>query len=276
MLVVRKVLNNNVLVAAHPDYDEVVLIGKGLGFGKMPGDEVGREQAEKFFVLKEESEQKQYRHLMQYIDETFLSVMNDVMEMIEDKLHTRLYEHIHVALTDHLFYAIKRIKQGQGITNPFLKETELAYPKEFKVASDIREYLFEKLNVRLPDSEIGFITLHIHSGISNRSLQDVNAHTRLIAQLVEIIEERLQITVDRSEINYLRLVRHLHFAIERVETEQFLDPMEALKDVLQKEYPVCYTLSWNLIKVMQQSLKKQIPEGEAVYLTLHLQRLTQS
>lgn len=276
MLAVTKVLNNNVLVAAHPDYNEVVLIGKGLGFGKSPGDEVGREQAEKFFVLKDESEQKQYQQLMHYIDEAFLDTMNDVMEMIEDKLEIRLFEHIHVALTDHLFYAIKRIRQGQAITNPFLKETELTYPKEFKVASDIKEYLLEKLGVALPESEVGFIALHIHSGCTNRSVQDVNAHTRLIAQLVEIIEERLHIKVDRTEINYLRLVRHLHFAIERVETEKFLDPMEALKEVLQKEYPVCYTLAWNLIKVMQHSLKKPIPEGEAVYLTLHLQRLTQT
>ncbi|MEN0645021.1 transcription antiterminator [Alkalicoccobacillus gibsonii] len=276
MLIVKKVLNNNVLVASHPDYDEVVLIGKGLGFGKSSGDEVGREQAEKFFVLKEESEQKQYQQLMHYIDEGFLALMNDVIELIEEKLATRLFEHIHVALTDHLFYAIKRIKQGQAIVNPFLKETELAYPKEFKVATDIREFVYEKLDVLLPDSEIGFIALHIHSGITNRSLQDVNAHTRLISQLVDIIEQRLQIKVDRTEINYLRLVRHLHFAIERIEDEKYLDPMEALKEVLQKEYPVCYNLSWNLIKVMQQSLKKQIPEGEAVYLTLHLQRLTQN
>ncbi len=31
---VEKVLNNNVLIATHDRYSEVVLIGKGIGFGK--------------------------------------------------------------------------------------------------------------------------------------------------------------------------------------------------------------------------------------------------
>ncbi|MDF9298644.1 CAT RNA binding domain-containing protein, partial [Geobacillus stearothermophilus] len=31
---VEKALNNNVLIAFHPEYGEVVLLGKGIGFGK--------------------------------------------------------------------------------------------------------------------------------------------------------------------------------------------------------------------------------------------------
>ena len=31
-LIIEKVLNNNVLIAEHPSYGEVVLIGKGIGF----------------------------------------------------------------------------------------------------------------------------------------------------------------------------------------------------------------------------------------------------
>ncbi len=34
MLSVIKSLNNNVLVATDPKYGEVILIGKGIGFGK--------------------------------------------------------------------------------------------------------------------------------------------------------------------------------------------------------------------------------------------------
>jgi len=34
---VKKVLNNNVLIAGHDTFQEVVLIGKGIGFGKKRG-----------------------------------------------------------------------------------------------------------------------------------------------------------------------------------------------------------------------------------------------
>ncbi|GAE28382.1 beta-glucoside bgl operon antiterminator [Halalkalibacter wakoensis JCM 9140] len=274
MLTVKKVLNNNVLVAKHPNYEEVILIGKGLGFGKKTGDLVADEQAEKFFVLKEEKEQEQYKQLLDYVDENFIGLMNDIIEMVEERFSVTLHEHIHIALTDHLFYAMKRVKQGLDVSNPFLPETELAYPKEFAVASELVDYLSKELDLSIPPGEIGFVALHIHSALTRRSLREVNRHTQLISELVSVTEDSLNIEIDRKDVNYLRLVRHLHHAIERITKGQYFDNQESLKKVLQAEYPVCYNLSWKLMKIMQQALKKPIPEAESVYLTLHLQRLS--
>jgi transcriptional antiterminator len=274
MLTVKKVLNNNVLVAKHPNYGEVVLIGKGLGFGKKAGEFVAGEQAEKFFVLKEAKEQEQYKQLLDYVDEHFIGLMNDIIEIVEERFAVQLHEHIHIALTDHLYYAIKRVKQGLDLKNPFLPETELAYPKEFSVATELIDYLSNELQLEIPPGEIGFVALHIHSALTRRSLKEVNRHTQLIAELVQVIEESLQYKINRKDVNYLRLVRHLHHAIERINKEQYFDKQETLKNVLQAEYPICYNLSWKLMKIMQQTLKKTIPEAEAVYLTLHLQRLS--
>lgn len=273
MLSVKKVLNNNVIIAQHPDYEEVVLIGKGLGFGKKPGHEVAGEHAEKFFVLKNAEEQKQYMNLLEYVDEEFIGIMNEFIDKLEQEFNRKLNEHIHVGLTDHLFFAVKRIQQGHGIKNPFLKETELAYPKEYAVATKLTEWLNDKLNIRIPEGEVGFITLHIHSALTNRNLAEINKHTQLVNELVLIIEDYLKINIDRQDMNYLRLVRHLHHTIERIQTETYMENQSSLKKVLQLEYPVCYTLSWKLMKIMQQRLQKPVPDAEAVYLTLHLQRL---
>lgn len=49
---VEKVLNNNVLIALHDDYREVVLIGKGIGFGKKRGDLIEHENYEKCLSWK--------------------------------------------------------------------------------------------------------------------------------------------------------------------------------------------------------------------------------
>lgn len=274
MLSVKKVLNNNVLVADDSQYGEVVLIGKGVGFGKKIGETVSETLAEKFFVLKETKEQEQYKQLLDYIDESFIGIMDDLIKIVEARFSVTLYEHIHIALTDHLFYAVKRVKQGLDITNPFLKETELAYPKEYAVATELIAYINRELNILIPSGEIGFVTLHIHSALSRRSLQEVNKHTRLIGELIQVVEESLKLSIDHNDINYLRLVRHLHHAIERIETEDYIDNQELLKKVLQTEYPLCYNLSWKLMKIMQQTLRKAVPDAEAVYLTLHLQRLS--
>ncbi|MCX8001127.1 MAG: transcription antiterminator [Anoxybacillus mongoliensis] len=271
---IEKVLNNNVLIASHPTYDEVVLIGKGIGFGKKKGDVIEQKGVEKWFILKNEREQEQYKKLLPHVDEEFIGLMNDIIHHIQKRTNSSLNEHIHVALTDHILFAIKRLEQGMDIKNPFLVETKSLYPLEYDVAAEVVNMLNERLHIQLPEGEIGFIALHIHSALTNHQLSEVNQHSQLISRLVSVVEEQLDIRIDRESIHYLRFVRHLRYAIERVKKGEKIEEPKKLSNILKETYPLCYNLSWKLIKIMQQTLQLPVDEAEAVYLTLHLQRLT--
>ena len=271
---IEKVLNNNVLIASHPTYDEVVLIGKGIGFGKKKGDVIEQKGVEKWFILKNEREQEQYKKLLPHVDEEFIGLMNDIIHHIRTRTNSSLNEHIHVALTDHILFAVKRLEQGMDIKNPFLVETKSLYPLEYDVATEVVNMLNERLHIQLPEGEIGFIALHIHSALTNHQLSEVNQHSQLISRLVSIVEEQLNIRIDRESIHYLRFVRHLRYAIERVKKGEKIEEPKKLSNILKETYPLCYNLSWKLIKIMQQTLQLPVDEAEAVYLTLHLQRLT--
>ncbi|MGG3841939.1 glucose PTS transporter transcription antiterminator GlcT [Anoxybacillus kestanbolensis] len=271
---IEKVLNNNVLIASHPTYDEVVLIGKGIGFGKKKGDVIEQKDVEKWFILKNEREQEQYKKLLPHVDEEFIGLMNDIVHHIRKRTNSPLNEHIHVALTDHILFAIKRLEQGMDIKNPFLVETKSLYPLEYDVATEVVNMLNERLHIQLPEGEIGFIALHIHSALTNHQLSEVNQHSQLISRLVSVVEEQLDIRIDRESIHYLRFVRHLRYAIERVKKGEKIEEPKKLSNILKETYPLCYNLSWKLIKIMQQTLQLPVDEAEAVYLTLHLQRLT--
>lgn len=269
---IKKVLNNNVLIAKDQT-DEVVLIGRGIGFGKKRGEQIANEHVEKMFVLKDPSEQQQYKQLLTTIDEETLKILISVVEMIREKSDAPLNEHIHVALTDHLGFAIHRLNNGMAIRNPFLIETKLLYPEEYSIAQDVTKLVNEKLSIALPEDEVAFIALHIHSAKGNKQVGELTAYSDLIVHLVQFIESELDITIDKEGIDYMRLIRHLRFTIERVvRGEKVIEPIR-IKEVLEKEYPVYYNLAWKLIKVMQQKLKKEIYDAEAVYLTLHLQRI---
>ncbi|MDR7003075.1 glucose PTS transporter transcription antiterminator GlcT [Neobacillus niacini] len=272
-LLIDKVLNNNVIIAKHPSYDEVVLIGKGIGFNRKKGDFIETDTVEKLFVLKNEKEQESYIKLLPFIDSEFLEVIISAIDLIKQRTNSQLNEHIHVALTDHLMFAITRASQGMEMSNPFLVETKALYRHEYEVAAEVVRFIREKTGINLPDGEIGFIALHIHSAITNKNLSDVNRHSQLISRLVEMVEEQLDIEIDKESIDYMRLVRHLRFAIERVQKGERVEEPEKIASLLKEEYPVCYNLSWKLIKVMQQTLKMKVFDAEAVYLTMHLQRL---
>ncbi|MDN4072685.1 glucose PTS transporter transcription antiterminator GlcT [Fictibacillus terranigra] len=271
---IKKILNNNAVVATNASSQELIIIGKGIGFGKALGDFITNHAIDKLYILTNEKEQEQYKTLVHSLEESFIELLNDVITHIEERMQTTLNEHIHVALTDHVAFAVKRLEQGMDIRNPFLSETQTLYPKEYTVAEEVIEEINQSLGIHLPEGEIGFVALHIHSAVTNKSLSDINEHSRLINRLADIIEESLSIKLNRKSINFLRLVRHLRHTIERVEMGEQVDKQEKLAKVLKEEYPLCYNLAWKLIKVMQNTLNKPIPEAEAVYLTMHLQRLT--
>ncbi|MCM3594632.1 transcription antiterminator [Metabacillus idriensis] len=271
---IKKVLNNNVLIADHDTYEEVVLIGKGIGFGKKRGDMMQEDSYEKMFVLTNQKEQEQFKMLLPFVDEDMIEVVSDVIHFIAERVKLPLNEHIHIALIDHITFAIKRLQKGMDIKNPFLIETKTLYPNEFLIAEEVIDMINDRLKVNLPEGEIGFIALHIHSAITNKPIADVNQFSQLINQLVGVIEDSMKIKVNHDSVNYLRLVRHLRYTIERVLSGETVEEPEKFTLLLKKEYPLCYNTSWKMIKVMQQFLKKPVYEAEAVYLTLHLYRLT--
>lgn len=273
MIEVKKALNNNVMIAEHPNFGEVILIGKGIGFNRKKGDVIEEGQAEKMFVLKDEKEQANYIKLLPFVENELHEAIISSIELIKRRTASTLNEHIHVALTDHLMFAASRMATGLEFKNPFLVETKTLYPTEFEIAREVVQLLKDKSGIELPVGETGFIALHIHSAVMNRNLTDVNIHSQLVTKLVQMIEDNLHIEIDKEGIDYTRLVRHLRFAIERVNSGEKIEESEKFAALLKEEYPVCYNLSWKLIKVMQQTLKKQVYDAEAVYLTMHLQRL---
>ena len=82
---VDKALNNNVIIAKHPSLGEVVLIDKGIGFGKKSGDVLDQAAFEKMFVLKNTKEQTEYKQLLHHINEDMIELANDVIYHIREK-----------------------------------------------------------------------------------------------------------------------------------------------------------------------------------------------
>lgn len=74
---------------------------------------------DKMFILKDEKEQKQFKKLLDYVDEKLVDISNDVIYHISNRTNRSLNEHIHIALTDHIAFAIKRQQQGFDMKNPF-------------------------------------------------------------------------------------------------------------------------------------------------------------
>jgi len=270
--IVIKPLNNNVVFAKTSDEREVVLVGKGIGFNRKAGTVLdASDSVAKVFVLDQGTEQ--YKQLLLETDEQIMGVCEEFIYYVSQQLKDHLNEHIHIALTDHLAFAIKRLKQGMIIENPFAHEIQALYPEEYALAEKGAVFVEEELGIVLPVGELCFIALHLHSARMNKDIGKSQKAAALISKLVAIIEAELAIEINRHSIDYSRLITHLRYAIERTVSQQALKEQHPLAALLKKQFPLCYNLAWKLVKVLENDLMKTVPEAEISYLTIHLQRI---
>ncbi len=268
---VVKVLNNNVVFAENETRQEVVLVGKGLGFGKKPGDQVTEQQIEKEYRLSDANASDRYRQLLTQTDESIVGVCEEIIQYAANKLGEPLHPHIRIALTDHISFAIERTRSGQAIVNTILAETRSLYPEEYEIAEHALQMIHEQIGVPLPKGEAGFIAMHLHSARTNSSVGKVLRSVELVAELVQLIEQRLGRALDESSLDYARLVTHLRFTIERIETGQFNE--NGLVPLLKRDFPTCYSIAEQVANKIEQALGLHVPESEIGYMAIHLTRL---
>ncbi len=272
----KKIISNNAVLAVDHLERELILLGKGIGFQRKKNDIIPHDTSiEKIFIPSSEDNREAMLRLFEETDEEVMNAINEYIRLVEETLHQQLTERFIVSFIDHLSFAIKRLQQGIRIYNPFLHEVKSLYPTEYSVAEAVVPLLKRRINIELPEDELGFITLHLRSAQTNQSITEMNRFSTLIATLVELIEKEMGIQIDKNSTDYARLVTHLRYAIDRAEKGQGLGENHPLSALLQKEYPVCYNFCYKLVKIMQNELRIEIPESEVSYLTLHIQRMTQ-
>ena len=266
-----KILSNNVIVT-EKDNKLFVLIGKGIGFGRKKGDIISEEKnIENKFIQINDKEKNGYENILTSVDEKTIALTEEVIALASERLSEELNSHIHVALADHINFAIKRTKEGIDIVNPFLYEIKTLYPTEYSIGEKALELIKEKLGINLPESEIGFIALHIYSARVNTDVSDSLKNTRIVKEVVNFISEKLNISIDEKSLEYSRLISHLRYAIYRIENNKNLENMflPSVKKQLKKEFKI----SKEVCNFIAEKLDKEIPEDEIGYIAVHIHRL---
>ena len=271
---IKKVLNNNVLICQHQQ-SEVIIIGKGLGFNKKPGMTIrDPETIEKVFKLESKSEQDHYKMLIAHTDERVLRVVIDSVQMIMSHFDLSHEESFVVSLTDHLIFALKRMENGQLITNPFLSETKYSYPEAYQIAKKVVTRINLQLNIDFPEDEVGFIALHIASQINDVEFGEMQTVPKLINNAIRMIEHDMGIEIPESSIPYQRFVRHIHFLLQRLKKGEGTTIELNFENLLKTQYTLCYNIAVKIVKMIQSQIDVRVYEAEVAYLTMHIHQLS--
>ncbi|MDQ0337475.1 beta-glucoside operon transcriptional antiterminator [Caldalkalibacillus uzonensis] len=271
-LKIKKILNNNAVVVKD-GHEEKIVMGAGIGFQKRKNDIINKEKIEKIFVMKEENEK--FQELLRTLPEEHIALAEDIISYAEKKLGTKLNNHIHIALTDHLSFAIDRIENGIKIENKLLNEIKVLYKKEFEIGMWAIRYVKDKLNVNMPPDEAGYIALHIHTAkIQDSSMENTLRQTTMINELTSMIEQELDIYLDQESLSYQGLITHLRFALMRAESDEPFHAMDQdMLALIKNKYTQEFQCAQKLAQYLENEYGIIFPESEIGYISLHLQRV---
>lgn len=271
---IKKVLNNNVLICEYRK-EEVIVIGKGLGFNQKAGKYIKPDKViEKIFTLQNKQEQDHYKMVLEHTDENVVKVVIESVQLIMAHFDLSQNESFIVSLTDHIVFALKRYQQNQFIQNPFLSETKYSYPEAYKIAKRVVARINLQLNVDFPDDEVGFIALHIASQTNQIDIEQTQQVPKLIKTAVKIIEHDLQIKIPVQSIQYQRFVRHIHFLLQRVRNGERAHVELNFETLLKSQYPLCYNIAVKIVKMIQTQSSVEVYQAEIAYLTMYIQQLS--
>lgn len=274
-MVVDKVINNNIVSAFDETGTEVVLMGRGIGFGTKPGKPIVPEKIEKTFRIKSQSVAEQLKELLANMPLEHAAISNDIIAYAKEQLKLRLNQSIYVTLTDHINFAIERIGQGIKPENALLWEIKQFYPQEFRLGQYAVELIKERLGMDMPEDEAGFIALHFVNAEYGTDIRDALNFPNLMKEILEIAQESLQIELDESTLHYERFVTHVKFLLQRIYRRELLTNEEKeLVEMMQKKYPREYACSRRIADYIEQATECKLSREEVMYLAIHIRRVT--
>lgn len=271
---IAKILNNNVVTVIDEHQNESVVMGRGLGFKKQAGDTLDDALIEKVFKLKSDELTSRLSELLSEIPAEVVTTADKIISLAKSRLSGKLQNSVYISLTDHCHFAIERYKQGVAIRNVLLWEIKRLYQKEFTLGMEALDIIEQRLGVRLPEDEAGFIALHLVNAQLDSDMPDVIHITKIMQEILNIVKYQLNIDYNEQALSYHRFVTHLKFFAQRLmgKNPVFSDD-ESLHDVVREKYVLAYQCAEKIQIHIDQKYHYILTKEELMFLTIHIERV---
>lgn len=268
---ITKILNHNSFMGIESKNDqECLIMGKGVAFGKKVGQTVSVTADSRVYSLKELTDRGEAREIIKSVSPLCLELANEVLDQAEEEFG-KVDRSILFTMADHLDFAVRRIQNGEQISNPLTDDIRIMFYKEYKVAGCIRDLLKEKLGIRIDEHEIGYIALHVHAAIVDENVSQAMEIARTVRECICMVEEETGKSIDVMSLSYNRLMNHVRYMVARAIHGEKLKM--SLNDYMSVKFPGPYMTAEKICRKMEKSLKLPIPDIEIGYLAMHLERM---
>lgn len=275
---ISKVYNNNVVLANRDDGEEIIVMGRGLGFHKKSGDSIDTSLIEKTFIMQDKDISDELARVYLDLTPAETEAVLDIIKHAQDVLKTTFDTAFYISLADHLHFTLQRTRDNMIIQNPLSWEIRKFFPKEYQLGKDALQIVFDKLAVTLPDDEISSIALHFINAQKNSGMLEQNCQiSKIVTDILEIVRLFYGKVVDEDSVSYNRFITHIQYFAQRVVNGAVQGKNDSfLYEQVKANYPFAFSCSEKIKTYIESSYNFPMSRDEQVYITIHIQRLETS
>lgn len=271
MYQVIKVLNNNGILATDLEkHVEYIFIGKGIGFHNKENATFECLENVKKYKLQSDKNSEDSLSVVNNVDPVYFDISNEIILAAERKFGA-IDTKIMIALADHISFAVERIKNNLNIANPFTSDIKALFLEEYEVALEARKIIEAYTGIYITDDEVGYISLHIHSALTKENISRTMSVAVLVSGLIDKIETRFGIQINKESLSYNRLMTHIKYMITRVLKDEEL--RVDMSPYVKAEFPYAYEVAKELCEELSKELGKTFSDIEVGYLAIHIERI---
>lgn len=273
-MVVEKIINNNIVSSFDEKGNEIVVMGRGLGFNVKPGQDIDQNKIEKIFRMENSKETERLEAVLADIPIEHIQLCNEIIAYAVTVIRNKLSKNIYITLTDHINYAISRFQEGINFSNALKWEVKKFYSQEFEVGKKAIELIKEKVGIELSEDEAASIAMHFVNAELGMEIPNTIDATKLIQNVMKIVTNYFQREFDENSLNYERFIVHMKFFSQRVitnHTNQVDD--EELFEMIKKKYADAYKCVMKIKAFIEQEYGIILPKEEIIYLTVHIKKI---
>jgi len=221
---------------------------------------------------------KQLRNLFPQID--VRKVEGAILES-EKFMNSSFTQETYTALVVHIVVSIKRLKEQKDIKMPDTQMQKLKETEEFNVATFIVGELEREFNVKFPESEIGYISLHILGAkLQDQTVllkeDDIDVILKdfdddlvqIVYDIIHVAENILDVKLSNDKMLVIGLALHLRPVINRLKNGMNLH--NPILDQIKENYTAIYGIAWIAAGIIEKRLGIKVGEEEVGYIALHL------
>ncbi|MFT9269416.1 MAG: PRD domain-containing protein [Liquorilactobacillus nagelii] len=268
---ISKVLNSSVVLAENGKNEEVIILGKGIGYGKKSGMPISNSQIAQIFRPETNTG---LEALLSEVSSEVIDIATQILKNVRAQF-SDVNPNLLVSLIDHINFALKRNQEGISFENKLYYDVQTYYPDEFILGKAALKLINETFNIELSKTEAASIAFHIADSRKDENVDyDSMKITKLTEEIIRLIGVLAKREFDPKSLSYRRMLIHIKFFVERLITSKQLSGNDdAMYEHVLEEYQAARNIAIRILEYLDQQYNYQVTSEELMYLIIHINRI---